>query len=104
MAMPSTVLVVDDAMPSRRRLRAALERSGHRVVEAAHRDEAFAALRDHEVDLMVLDGGLDDAAGWSVLSAVRAHPDHADLPIVCLGASDGAEAARALFLGANDHM
>jgi two-component system, OmpR family, KDP operon response regulator KdpE len=101
-ASPITILVVDDEPPIRRLLRTSLTAQGYRVVEAATAAAALAEIRDHEPDVVILDLGLPDSDGLTVIETVRRK---AAVPIIVLS-SRGDEAGKvaALDLGADDYL
>lgn len=83
------ILVVDDEPAIRLLCRVNLEADGHRVVEAASRDEALAAAEEHRPDAIVLDlmmPGVDPDDEWAVGRDLRARPATAATPIVFLSA------------------
>lgn len=96
------MLVVDDDDAVRGVVRAALERAGLRVADAADGPTGLRTLASEPVDLVVLDWQLPGMSGLEVLeSVVRDHPE---LPVVvCTGAGD-AERHVALAAGAIDHI
>ena len=72
--MPVTCLVVDDDPVQRRLLEAALNRLGHRVVQAADGDAALAMLegpRGGEIRLVMLDLVMPGLDGMGTLAAMR---------------------------------
>jgi len=64
-------LVVDDSAPARELLRAMLERSGYRVVEAESSAEAVLRFEEGEFDLVLLDYQMPDADGTETALALR---------------------------------
>ena len=66
-----TALVVDDSAPARELLRAMLERSGYRVVEAESSQDAVARFAEGEFDLVLLDYQMPDADGTETAQALR---------------------------------
>ena len=102
--MPSayTVLVVDDEPPIIRFLRASLIAAGHRVVTAEHAAGALAAVAREKPDVVILDLGLPDRSGFSVISEIR---KNSAIPIIVLSArSDERSKVEALDLGADDYI
>lgn len=99
---PATVLVVEDDAPLRLTLTATLKAAGYRVVEAHDAAEALRWHAHYTPDLVLLDLGLPDADGMSVIAALRAK---AATPIVVLTARNQ-EAAKvaALDAGADDYV
>jgi two-component system, OmpR family, KDP operon response regulator KdpE len=97
------VLVVDDEPAIRRFLRTSLGAEGYHVLEAQDGGAALAMTRSHAVDLLVLDLGLPDLDGFSVLR--RLGEQGSALPVIVLSArSDEAGKVAALDLGADDYM
>ena len=65
------ILVVDDDADIRDVLTRFLKRRGYVVESAADGEEALAAVREHDPDLMLLDIYLPKMSGLDVLSAIR---------------------------------
>lgn len=77
------VLVVDDNADIRMLLRAVLDQSGYRVVEAGNGLEALALLRTVEdMDVVVLDVQMPDMDGWEILSRIRSDDDLAHVAVI----------------------
>jgi two-component system KDP operon response regulator KdpE len=97
-----TVLVVDDEPAIRRLLRTSLTAQGYRVVEAETAAAALTEIRDHEPDIVILDLGLPDDDGLSVITTVRRD---SPLPIIVLSSrGDERGKVEALDLGADDYL
>ena len=97
-----TVLVVDDDPAARNLLARFLGREGFRVEEAADGEAALRCARDcrpHVITLDVLMPGMD---GWAVLTALKADPAVADIPVVMLSVVD--EKHIGFALGASDFL
>ena len=71
MAEPYILLVEDSALVSDA-MRVLLEETGHRVTVAASAESAIAAASAERPDVMLLDLGLPDADGLTVLEALTA--------------------------------
>jgi two-component system, OmpR family, KDP operon response regulator KdpE len=101
-ASPATVLVVDDEPPIRRLLRTSLTAQSYRVVEAENAAAALVEIRNHEPDIVILDLGLPDADGLSVIETVRRF---SAVPIIVLSSrGDERGKVEALDLGADDYL
>jgi two-component system KDP operon response regulator KdpE len=100
--MAAKILVVDDDAAIRRLLRNTLVRADYAVVEA---DDAKGALRQAAVehpDAILLDLGLPDRDGLSIIPQLRAQ---GDLVILVVSARDAVdEKVSALDLGADDFV
>lgn len=96
------VLVIDDEAPIRRFLRVALEAEGYGVIEAATAHEGLAAAARETPALVVLDLGLPDANGLSVLRDLRGW---SQVPVLILSVrADEAGKVEALDEGAQDYV
>lgn len=96
------ILIVDDEAPIRRFLRIALQAEGHAVVEAATAREGIAAAARENPGLVILDLGLPDADGLSVLREVRGW---SQVPVLVLSVrADEAGKVEALDAGAQDYV
>lgn len=98
----SRILIVEDEAPIRRFLRVALEAEGHLVSEAATAREGIATAAREAPAAIILDLGLPDADGITVLRAVR---DWSQVPVLILSVrSDEAGKIAALDAGAQDYV
>ncbi len=96
------ILVVEDEENIQTFVAALLEANGYRVMTASHAEEARLIYNSHLPDLVVLDLGLPDGDGSSLLRAVR---ERDITPIIVLSArNEEAEKVRVLDLGANDYV
>ena len=96
------VLVIDDEPQLRRLLRTTLASEGFRVIEAATAQRGLIEAASHKPDLVILDLGLPDADGHTVVSGIR---EWSSLPIVVLSARvDEAQKIAALDAGADDYV
>ena len=101
MAAPSPlVLVIEDELPIRRFLRAALAAEGYRMAEAQDGREAMRLAAQQPPDLVILDLGLPDLE--DVLRQLR---DWLHAPIIILSARDQEkQKVTALDNGADDYL
>lgn len=99
--MPATILVVDDEVAIRRLLRNTLEQAGHLVVEARDGREALAHAAAEHPDAVLLDLGLPDRDGLSLIPLLRG-PARVILIVSAREATD--EKVAALDLGADDYV
>jgi PAS domain S-box-containing protein len=96
------VLVVDDDPDACSLVRNALQRDGINVVSASSGQEALTLTRSLRPAVMVLDILLGDMTGWDVLAAIRADPDHAELPVILCTVTDPDQ--RTGVLGVVEHL
>jgi two-component system KDP operon response regulator KdpE len=100
--MQQRILVVDDEPQIQRFLRPALTAAGFDVETAATAAEAKRLAATRAPDLIVLDLGLPDGDGKTVIETVRAF---SAVPIIVLSARDQEiEKIAALDLGADDYV
>lgn len=99
---PATILVVEDDPSLGAALAATLKAAGYRPVRARTAAEGLRWFAHYAPDLVLLDLGLPDSDGLSVIEDIRRR---STTPIVVLSAR-GAEAAKvqALDLGADDYV
>lgn len=100
--MPSKVLVTDDDTAIRRLLRKTLERADYTVVEAMNGREALAQAAAERPNAVLLDLGLPDRDGLSLIPLLRVDENRAIL--VVSARNDTEEKVAALDLGADDYV
>lgn len=100
--MPAKVLVVDDDPAIRHLLRNTLVRAGYVVVEAANGRQALQQVEREHPAAVLLDLGLPDRDGLSLVPLLRAHGDIVILVVSARDAVD--EKVAALDLGADDFV
>ena len=104
-AVPATILVVDDEEENRELLARRLTREGHRVRVAKGGIEALAILQTEPVDLVLLDVMMPDLDGPTVLARLKQDPDRSHIPVLMISALDEtASVVRAIELGAEDYL
>ena len=104
-AAAECLLVVDDVDDNRDLLSRRLTRQGYRVVTASSGQQALQCLARERVDLVLLDIAMPGMSGYDVLSALRADPKTAGVPIIMVtAAQDSDSLVEALSLGANDYI
>lgn len=96
------ILIVDDEPQLRKLLRATLAAEGFRIIEADTARRAMIEAKSHKPDLVLLDLGLPDADGRTVIEDIRAW---SSMPIVILSArTDEQRKIEALDAGADDYV
>ncbi len=96
------VLIVDDEPQLRRLLRTTLVAEGFRVFEAENARRGLIEAASHKPDLVILDLGLPDADGHTVVCGIR---EWSSMPIVVLSARvDEQQKIAALDAGADDYV
>jgi len=105
MALPRTtarILVVEDETELREMVTFTLEIEGYSVIGAANGMEAFEALANEQLDLVLLDMMMPAISGLEVLQHIR---QTSNLPVIILSAMASEEnRVRGLQLGADDYV
>jgi two-component system, OmpR family, KDP operon response regulator KdpE len=97
-----TALVIDDEIQMRRLLRVCLEANGYRMLEAATGQAGLAEAAQRKPDVVILDLGLPDMDGVTVLKRLR---EWSRVPVVVLSVRDREDdKVAALDLGADDYV
>lgn len=98
----SSILVIEDEAHIRKFLRISLEAHGFPVQEARLGEQGIARCAEAPPDLVILDLGLPDLDGQSVIQRIR---EWSEVPIIVLSVrSDEREKVAALDAGANDYV
>lgn len=99
----TTILIVEDDVPTRTLLHLMLGRAGYKTRQAGNGAEFIAAISQKPLpDLVILDIHLPDVNGLKILTKIRAHPRLQKLPVILFTASSGVvELARGVALGAD---
>jgi signal transduction histidine kinase/DNA-binding response OmpR family regulator len=97
-----TVLVIDDEAAVRDLMQRFLTKEGFRVVTAHGGEEGLRRARELRPDAITLDVMMPGMDGWAVLSALKADPDVADIPVIMLTIVDDKNLGYAL--GASDYL
>ena len=99
---PEPILVIEDEADVRTALRILLERAGLATLEATTGRDGLRLFHNHRPQLVVLDIGLPDMDGWTVLERIR---DLSDVPVLMLTARGlESEKVRGLQSGADDYV
>ncbi len=102
MASDNNILVIDDEVQIRRLLEITLNLNGYRVSEASTAREGMLSAATHNPSLILLDLGLPDEDGFSVLRKLREWYQN---PIIILTVRNSEDdIIRALDSGANDYL
>jgi PAS domain S-box-containing protein len=96
------ILVIDDEQTVRDLMRRFLAREGFDVVTAKDGEEGLALARRLRPALITLDVLMPGLDGWSVLQALKADPELAEVPVVMLTIVD--EKNKGYALGASDYV
>ena len=97
-----TVLVIDDDPAVRDLMQRFLSKEGLRVVVAADGKEGLRLAKVERPDAITLDVLMPGMDGWAVLSALKADPALADIPVIMITIIDEKHVGYAL--GAADYL
>lgn len=101
----ATLLIVDDELSVRRRLRQIFEDAGHRTILAADAPKALSLLHREHCDLIVLDVEMPGVDGLALCRLLRAQAATKQLPIVIFSARDDENRkVEAFAAGADDYI
>jgi DNA-binding response OmpR family regulator len=81
----ATILVIDDEAALRGVMRRALERAGHKVVEAANGNAALAALDRRDFDLVITDVIMPERDGVETIREMRRRHSPAKILVITGG-------------------
>ncbi len=96
------ILVIDDEAPIRRFLKISLEAEGYDYLEAESGQAGLTMAASHRPDLIILDLGLPDFDGLTILKRVR---EWSGTPIIILTVKDAeSEKVTLLDAGADDYL
>ncbi|NWG17240.1 MAG: PAS domain S-box protein [Chloroflexi bacterium] len=96
------VLVVDDDPAVRDLIARYLHKEGFRVETAADGEAGLQMAKQWRPDVITLDVLLPGKDGWSVLTALKADPDLAAVPVIMLTITDDRQTG--FSLGASDYL
>ena len=100
--MSLRLLVVDDEPQSLKYLKVNLVGRGYTVTTCPNGLSALGVLESEPIDLVILDIGLPDIDGFTVLTRLR---ESSDVPVIILTArDDDHDKIRALDLGGDDYL
>ncbi|EOP08926.1 alkaline phosphatase synthesis transcriptional regulatory protein PhoP [Bacillus cereus B5-2] len=101
--MMPTILVLEDEMPIRSFIVLNLKRAGFYVLEASTGEEALQILREHSVDVALLDVMLPGIDGFQVCKAIR--EENKKIGIIMLTARvQNEDKVQGLGIGADDYI
>jgi two-component system KDP operon response regulator KdpE len=102
MSVQNTIVIIDDESQIRKILTITLEAQDYKVIETAKGSDGIIAIANYHPQLVILDLGLPDKDGLSVLTEVRTW---SSVPVIILSVRDSEESiVKALDLGADDYI
>ncbi len=102
MAPQNCIVVIDDESQVRKILSITLEAEDYKVIEASKGKDGIIAVANFHPQLVILDLGLPDQDGFSVLKEIRTW---SNVPVIILSVkSSEDDIVKALNLGADDYI
>ena len=102
MGVKPVILIIDDESQIRKILRITLESDGYKVIESENGKDGIIQAATSRPNLIILDLGLPDQDGFSVLQEIRTW---SSLPVMILSVRNSEEdIVKALDLGADDYL
>jgi DNA-binding response OmpR family regulator len=99
------IMVVDDDADTLAILAHHVKQEGFVPLAASSGSECLRLVREHKVDLVLLDLMMPDMDGFEVCKALRDDPDTAEIPIILVTARDDIDArAEGMRLGVSDFL
>jgi CheY-like chemotaxis protein len=98
----AVALVIDDEVAARELICRVIEREGVRAVTACDGEEGLRLAREIQPTVITLDILMPGKDGWSVLSALKADPKLADIPVIVVSILE--ESRRGYALGATGFL
>lgn len=100
-----TILVVEDSSVVRTKIQRMLKRMGHIVLAAEDGHKGLAMLREHDVDIILLDIMMPDISGFEVLEIIRRDNGLCHIPVIVISVlTDVTSVVRCMKLGADDYL
>jgi DNA-binding response OmpR family regulator len=99
------IMVVDDDPDTVSILARHLQREGFTAIEAISGAECLRIVREHRIDVILLDLMMPEMDGFQVCRALKQDPDTADIPVIMITARDDLDArAEGMRLGVADFL
>jgi DNA-binding response OmpR family regulator len=96
-----TILTIEDEPDIQTFISCVLELEGFSVRKASNGNIGLAILKEHHIDLVLLDLRLPGPNGWSVLREIKHTPELQKIPVLIITAiAENSQRYRALRLGA----
>jgi two-component system cell cycle response regulator DivK len=101
----ASILYIEDNRDSRLLVRRVLEAEGYTMLEAPTSAEGLRQLEQHPIDLALMDMNMPDMDGYTLAARIRAHPLHANVPILAITANSMlVDRERSLLAGCDGYI
>jgi two-component system cell cycle response regulator DivK len=81
------LLYVEDDLNNRTLVRRVLEAEGYQMVDAANAKQAMVFLKEHKIDLILMDINMPEMDGYALTAQIKAVPEYAKIPIIAMTAN-----------------
>jgi DNA-binding response OmpR family regulator len=99
------IMVVDDDPDTVSILARHLQREGFVAIEAISGTECLRIVREHRIDVILLDLMMPEMDGFQVCRALKQDPETAEIPVIMITARDDLDArAEGMRLGVSDFL
>lgn len=100
-----TILVVEDNNVVRTKIQRMLKRMGYTVLAADNGHSCLDMLREHDVDIILLDIMMPGMSGFDVLEIIRRDKGLRHIPVIVISMlTDVSSVVRCMKLGADDYL
>jgi two-component system, cell cycle response regulator DivK len=83
----TTILYVEDDSNNRTLVRRVLEAEGYQLVDAANASQAIEILKEHKIDLILMDINMPEMDGYALTAQIKSVSEYAKIPIVAMTAN-----------------
>jgi DNA-binding response OmpR family regulator len=101
--MSATILIIDDDISYRRKLKGLLEKEECNLITMSDDDEIFTALESREISVMIIEIHLQDVDGFELIQQAQEFSPHTEI-IILTGEGTMESAIRAIQLGVHDYL
>ena len=101
--MSSTILIIDDDISYRRKLKLLLEKEEYNVIPMSGDDEIFTALGEQDVSVMIIEIHLQDVDGFDVIRQAQEISPDTEI-IILTGEGTMESAIQAIQHGVHDYL
>ena len=87
MTEKATLLYVEDDLNNRTLVRRILEAEGYQLVDAANARQALNFLKEHKIDLVLMDINMPEMDGYALTAQIKSNPEYTKIPIIAMTAN-----------------
>jgi two-component system cell cycle response regulator DivK len=87
MSEKATLLYVEDDSNNRTLVRRILEAENYQLVDAANASQAMKFLKEHKIDLILMDINMPEMDGYALTAKIKSTPEYAKIPIIAMTAN-----------------